>query len=69
MTNPDFQENQQRLLDALRLAHDEQLHAFNTWLAIRNAKSEEFESAYDAYRATNAEVNRLITALNALRGR
>jgi len=67
MQERDIAKKRQELLDAFRLAHEEQGRAFKAWFAVPDAKSEEFESAWKAYIAANSEINRLIAALNSVR--
>jgi hypothetical protein len=65
-TNDGFK-SPQAVLDAIQAAREVQQRTWETWFAVRDVDSAEFESARLAYTSTNLEINRLIEIYNGFR--
>lgn len=59
----------QAVLDAIQAAREVQERAWETWFAVRDVDSDEFESARLAYTGANLEINRLIEIYKEFRRR
>jgi hypothetical protein len=52
--------SRQDVLDEILAAREAQQDAWDSWFAVRDERSAEYESARAAYMSANLEVNRLI---------